>query len=801
MTDLRYAIRGLARTPSFAIVAIVSLALGIGANVTIYTIANAFLDQPIAGARDVDRLVRIYRGDHSPLQYADLVRVRDQRAAFSDVAGERMMGVAVANGAGTERAMASLTTDGYFRMLGVHPELGRFFGAVDSAESAPAVVVSHAFWQNRLNGDSLAIGRALRINDRSFTVIGVAPAEFASSIFLWRADLWFAPSAAKLLLGMPFDRWGGSLYVTARLAPGATAAIASATLTTVATRLVAEDPSGHERFTLRLDHARGIQAELRPATIAASSFMMAVVVLVLLIACANVANLLLARATARRREISVRTALGAGRARLVRQLLVESILVATSGGALGLLIAMWAAELLRNFAIARSPEPIALEVSPDARVLVFAVGVSVVSAIAFGLVPALRATSVEILPVLREDAPQSTGRSRLRRTLIGAQMALCTLLLACATLFLRSLANARVIDPGFDARGIYDISLDVSSRNLDRERTIAFYEALRNRAAALPGARFATVAAIVPLGGSNMQIGSWVEGRDATGGSRPSFAPYFNVVGQQYFETLGIPVVAGRVFTPQDRAGAPGVIVINAHMATHLWPGDNALGKRISFEGPTGPWLTVVGVVRDTKYNSLGEKTPDFVFLPFAQNSRAEMVLQVRADRTGGVAAATLRDLVHEADPLLPPLTIASLEEDMRIVLLPAQLAAGLLGAFGLLALLIASVGIYGVASYEVAQRTRELGIRSALGATARDLVTLVVSQAMRVVVIGAVVGLVLALGAARLLTTQLYGVGATDPLAFVAMPVVLGLVAMLATWIPARRATRVDPVEALRAE
>ncbi|HEY2856241.1 MAG TPA: ABC transporter permease [Gemmatimonadaceae bacterium] len=801
MSDLRYALRGLARTPSFATVAVVSLALGIGANVTIYTIANAFLDQPIAGATDVDRLVRVYRGDHSPLQYADLARVHEQRAVFSDVAGERMMGVAVDNGGGTERVLASLTTDGYFRMLGVRPELGRFFVAADSLDQSPVVVVSHAFWQKTLGADSTVLGRALRVNDRSFTIIGVAPPEFASSVFLWRADLWFPPAAAPMLIGMRFEKWGGSLYTTARLASGVSSAGARAMLGTVARRLVSEDPRGHERFTLSLGSARGISAELRPAALAASGFMMAVVVLVLLIACANVANMLLARATARRREISIRTALGAGRGQLVRQLLIESVIIASAGGALGVLIATWAAELLRNFAVARSPEPIAIDVSPDARVLAFALAVSFLSAIAFGLLPALRATAIDILPALRDEAPQATSRSRARRMLIATQMALCTLLLACATLFLRSLGKVRVIDPGFDAKGIYDVALDVSSRHLDAGRTQALYETIRARAASLPGARSATLAAIVPLGGSNMQIGSWVQGRDQGTGTQPPRAPYFNVIGQHYFETLGIPIIAGRTFTERDVQGTPGVAVVNAHMAAHIWPGESALGKRLSFEGPNGPWVTVIGIARDTRYNSLGEETPDFLFLPFAQNPRAEMVLSIRASGRGAVSAGSIRELVHMVDPLLPPPTVTSLEDDMRIVLLPAQLAAGLLGAFGLLALGIASIGIYGVASYEVAQRTRELGIRAALGATTRDLLELVLGQSMRIVAVGALVGLVLASGAARLLTTQLYGVRPTDPVTFLAMPAFLGLVALVATFIPARRATRVDPVEALRSE
>jgi predicted permease len=800
MSDLHYAIRVLLRTPAFTALAILSLSLGIGANVTIYSIANSFLDQPIGGARDVERLVRIYRGNHSPLQYADLARLRRERAVFADVVGERLMGVAVPMGAEVERMQASLVTDGYFSMLGVRPELGRFFGAADSADAAPVAVVSHGFWKSRLGGDSLAIGRPLRVNDRPYTIIGVAPPEFSSSIFLWRADLWLPPSVAPLLIGMPFDRWGGSLYATARLAPGIDMARANATVATVAARIVAEDPQRQEGFWLRVGDARGITAELRGPAVIASSFLMAVVAMVLLIACANVANLLLARAAARRREISVRTALGAGRWRLVRQLLLESMLIALSGGVLGLVFAVWVSDLLTKFVLARSPEPIALDVAPDARVVAFALGVSIVSAIAFGLAPALRATATDILPALREEAPQSTGRSRARGLLIGLQVALCTVLLACSALFLRSLVNARTIDPGFDVHGIADVSIDASSRNFTAERGRAFFEDVRTQAAALPGVRTATLAAIVPLGGSNMQVGAWLEGRSASG-TRPPFIPWFNVVAPDYFQTLGIPIVAGRSIATGDGPTSPGVVVVNGHMAAHLWPQDQALGKRLSLEGPSGPWLTVVGIARNTKYNSLGEAMPDFMYLPFSQHYRSEMVLQTRAAPGMRLTASSLRDLVHRIDGQLPPATVGTLEDDMRIVLLPAQLGAGLLGVFGLLALLIASVGIYGVTSYSVAQRTREMGIRAALGATARDLVRLVVTQSMRVVVVGAVLGLLLALAAARLLTTQLYGVSPRDPLTFLAMPAFLLCVALAATFIPARRATRVDPADALRAE
>ena len=800
LTDLRYAIRVLFRTPTVTALAILSLALGIGANVTIYTIANAFLDQPIGGARDADRLVRVYRGDHSPLMYPEVERLRGERAVFSGLAGERLNAVAVDVGGTTQRAQASLVTDGYFAMLKVRPELGRLFDARDSSEAAPVIVISHAFWRDRLGADSSVIGRALHVNDRPLTIIGVAPPEFASSIFLWRADLWVPPSLAPMFIGGPFNKWGGSLYTTARLAEGVSLDRARSTVATVAARLMADSARAGERVSFRVEAARGIVVELRGPTVLASSFLMVVVAMVLLIACANVANLLLARATARRRELGVRAALGAGRARLVRQLLIESLLIAAAGGTIGLLGASWVAELLTRFLVARSPEPISIDVAPDGHVLLFALAISVVSALAFGLLPALRATSVDVSPVLREEATQTTGRSRARGILIGAQVALCTVLLACSTLFLHSLANARVIDPGFSPTGIIDVALDVSSRNLPHDQARAFFDELQARAAAIPGARDATIAALIPLGGSNMQVGLWVEGQPATGPRAP-FMPSFNIVGPHYFETLGIPVIGGRPILSDDRPTAPGVAVVNEQMAKHLWPNESAIGKRVSIEGPTGPWLTIVGVVRNTRYNSLGERAPDFMYLPFAQHYRSEMILQVRTAGATPALATTLRDLVHTLDPRLPPSPVTSLGEDMRIVLLPSELGAGLLGAFGLLALLLASVGIYGVTSYSVAQRTREMGIRSALGATARDLVLLMARQSMRVVLIGAGIGLLLALVTARLLTSQLYGVTATDPVTFLVMPALLLSIALLATLVPARRATRVDPSDALRTE
>jgi len=799
MNDARYALRSLLRAPGFTAVAILSLALGIGANVTIYTIANALLTRPVGGVAEPDRLVRIYRGSHSALQYRDLAYVRANNEVFSGVIGEFITPVAVANPSGAERVVGGLVTPGYFSTLGVHAAAGRLFGSDTSEQS---VVLSHSFWQRRFGGDPRVVSQTIRVNDRVFTVVGVAPPDFISSMSFWGMDLWLSPAASQAVVGSSFDRWGGSLYATARLRDGMTLDQANIAVGTLARRMVVDDTTRGRQFSLRADDANGITAELRQPALVVSGFLLFVVGLVLLIACANVANLLLARGAGRTREIGVRIALGARRGQLVRQLLTESGMLTIAASLVGSGVAVWSANLLARYLMARSPEPILLSFAPDLRVLFGTLALAIVTTLLFGLMPALRATSLEVLPILRESAPQSSGRSRMRSILVGTQVALCTILLACATLFLRSLSNARVIDPGFATAGVVDVPIDLGSRQLDSTRGADFYRRLLERVNAVPGVRSATLAAIVPLGGSNMQLGVWTP--DAVAGDRPLFAPYFNVVGDNYFETMGIALVAGGDFDARV-AGSGNVAIVNEQLARRLAPDGqvtNALGQRFSMSGRTGPWITVIGVARNTKYNAIGEKTPEFLYLPFAQRYRAEMVLQLRTSRGGEAALRrVLPGIVRELDPQLPPAAASSLAEDMRVSLLGAQIGAALLGAFGGLALLLASMGIYGVASYSVAQRTRELGIRSALGATARDVMGMVLGQSLRVAIVGTAVGLLLAMLVARLISSQLYGVGATDLVTFLGMPAFLVAVALVATLVPALRATRVDPVVALRSE
>jgi predicted permease len=444
-----------------------------------------------------------------------------------------------------------------------------------------------------------------------------------------------------------------------------------------------------------------------------------------------------------------------------------------------------------------------VDFAPDRTVVLFTIALCVATVVLFGLAPALQASRPALLSALKDGGGGTIGRrTRLRTTLVGAQVALCTVLIAVASLLVHSLANARDMDPGFDARGLIDVAIDLRPRQLDDAGNDAFYQRLVEQARALPGVRSVSVAQLVPLAGSNMQTGAWVAGAPAGDRRDGSRALYFNVVGAGYFETLGLPVVRGRGFGADDRSGAPETVVVNETLARRMWPKGEAVGQHISTEGPNGPWKTVVGVARDAKYNSLGEEPPPFMYLPQGQTHPAELVLHVRAtpSTVPGVQRA-LRSLVARLDPLLPPPAVTTAIDDMRLSMLPAQLGAAMTTAFGALALLLAAVGIYGVVAYAVARRTREIGVRAALGAGRVDLVRLLMMEAGRAVFVGLAIGLGLALGMGRVLSSVLYDVGVIDPISFIATPLVLATAAGLAAYIPARRATRVSPVVALRSE
>jgi predicted permease len=797
ISDLRYAFRTLVRNPAFTVVATASLALGIGVNVVIFSVVNAVLQKPVSGVRDPDRLVRVYRGSHSPISYEDFRFFRDRVASLRGFVGERTQGVTIDRSGEAVAVQAAVVPEDYFSVLGVRAAVGRLFTDAASSET-PVVVVSYDYWRRELNGDPGVIGRAIRLNGSPFTVIAVTAPEFTSSVTLWHPQVFVPMRVARPILGVDPERWNGSLYTIARLRTGVDRATAESELGVLTSQLVAALPREHAGMTVRVDDARGVVAEVRSPAAVVSVFLMAVVALVLLIACANVANLLLARAATRRREIGVRLAIGASRGRVVRQLLTESLVLASVGGAVAMLASVPVTRALAVVLAANAPVDLAVSFAPDARVLTFATIVSLVTAVLFGLAPALQSVRRDLITALRDDADRSGfRRSRLRSALVVGQVLLCTVLVAGSMLFLRSLGNAKAIDPGFETAGIIDVPIDLSPLGLPDAAGATLYQRLLDGARAINGVASATLANVVPLSGSNNQTTVWIEGAQTDGQRLPQ--AYFNTVATDYLATLRIPLVRGRDLGVADtRASAP-VAVINETMAGRLWPTGEALGRRFSTTGATGPWITVVGVAKDTRYNSLGEATPPFMYLAATQNYESAMVLQLRATGATKPVADAIRRVVADVEPQLPAARPVALEADMAVALLPARLGAALLGVFGSLALLLASVGIYGVASFAVSRRKREMGIRAALGARRADVQRLVVGESMRRVGIGLVLGLAGALGLARVLASQLYGVATVDPVTFTVTPLILGGVALLASWVPARRASRVDPMVALR--
>jgi len=796
--DLVYALRQLRRSPGFAAVAVLSLAIGIGANVTMYSVARTFLRRPPDAARPAE-LVRVYRGDHSPLPRDWYLHFSRHGETVTDLIAEDPMPLGLDRGAGeSERVFAAVVSGNYFQALGIPAAVGTVFAGAPGAPLGPVVVLSHAAWRSRFGEDPGVIGRTVRLNGQPFTVVGVAREGFHSSQLGWMPALYVPLSEQALLRGVPPNELAGSsFYVTGRRAAGRTPDQIESELLALAGTLPNADPEATRPGAFRVERARGITAEIRAAATIVSAFLMAVVGLVLLIACANLANLLLARATARRREIAIRLALGVSRARLVRQLLTESVVLALVGGAAGLGLAVYATRLLPRL-LPASPE-LGFDLSPDGGVLAFAVALAMATGLLFGLLPALQASRADIQGVLRA-AGQSAGspRSRLRSGFLVAQVSLATVLLVTAALFLRGLGTAAGIDPGFRSERVADLPLDLTLRQYDEARGQIFQREALERVRALPGVEAATLIGFVPLSGSNS--GTSVAPAAAAPDDRSAYrGTTFTAVAPGYFEMFAIPVLQGRAFDAGDRAGAPAVAVVNRSFARIMWPDQEAVGQRVRFDADNT--LTIVGVVPDTKYRSLGDRDEPFMYLPSTQYYQAGLVLQARLARDTPGERAAIRQAVQALDPSLPLPPVTTMTDDMRYALLPARLGAGLVSAFGALALFLASLGVYGVTAYLVGQRTAEIGVRTALGATAAGVLALMMRDTTRLVALGAALGLLGGIGVGRLASGWLYGVGALDPAALAGAITVLFAVALAGAWLPARRALRVDPVLALRSE
>ncbi len=815
LADLRYAVRSLQKSPGFTAVAVLTLALGIGANSTIFSFINGVLLRPPAGVADPSRGVGIYTSDFSSgpfgtSSFPDFEAIKAERSVFSGVAVYDLRPLALAVGDEAEMIIGQTVSGDFFPLLGAAPSAGRLLGPGDArVPGAEAVaVLSYGLWQRRFGGDAQIVGRDIRLNGHAFRVVGVAREGFGGLVRGIVADVWIPVTMIPVLDPTSDDLTSlGSrgFLMVARLRPGVTLAKAQARLTALARARFEQFPdwwrtvSGEGRqLTVLPESETRVPPRGRGIAVGAAALLMTAVGLVLLIACANIANLLLARASRRRREIALRISLGASRAQLIRHLLTESLVLAVLGAGAGLLLAQWLTGAAGAVRLPMLRGPIRLDSGLDARVLGFTGLLVVVTGVAFGLVPAVRASRPDLVAELKGEATAARGRwFSLRNTLVVAQVAVSLLLLVGAGLFLRSLGRAEAVDPGFDPANTVLMTFDLESNGFSEAQGRGFYDQLLERARALPGVELATLAQRVPLSDCCDRRGTTIEGYAPRPGESTEINS--NLVGADYFRTLRIPLLQGRDFTPQDRVGAPLVAIVNQAFARRYWPGQDPLGKRLSFRGLEGPFAEVVGVVRDGKYRSLGEDPLPFLYVPFAQLYRSPMTLYVR---TAGDPRELLPSLRAEVKALalgLPIINPTTLEDAAAVALLPHRLGAVLLGVLGGLAAVLAMLGLYGVLAYSVAQRTREFGIRGALGADRRRLVAQVIGEGMLLSGTGAAVGLVLAAAATRLVRGFLFGVSPLDPAAFGAVAVLLAGVALAAGYVPARRATRVSPMEALR--
>jgi putative ABC transport system permease protein len=817
--DLRYGARMFIKAPGFTLIAVLSIAVGIAANTSVFTVVNAMLFKPMPVA-EPERLVALYtREPNSSFPHAfsfpDYKDYRDHNDVFSDLFVHYHVSISLKNRDDkAELISGELVTGNYFAGLGVTPATGRLLAPDDDLVPGghPLAVLNHTFWQRRFGADPNIVGRVVRLNGHDFTVIGVARQGFSGTRFLgYIPDLWLPFSMhAQVVRGS--ENWQtargiAKFNVNGRLKPGVTIEQATAAMNLRARQLALEYPQTNANKSVGMVPAGN---KTQPAITlmgflpVAAGLVMGIVSLVLLVACANVANLLLARASARRREIAVRLALGASRFRLVRQLLTESVLLALAGGGLGLLLAQWLTSLLPATAPKLDFATVDFnhDLSLDRRVLGFTLAVSLLTGLIFGLLPALQAARSDLVSTLKGDAPVTTGQRRfyLRDLLVVAQVAVSLMLLVGAGLFVKSMFYAQELNPGFEAKQILLANVNVGLHGYDETKGRNFYQRVIERIKTLPGVEAASLGNWLPLGPDNNGAIVNVEGYvPRYANERISIG--YTLAGPEYFETMKTPLVQGRGFTATDDEKAPRVVVVNETMARRFWPDQNPIGKRLRLGDAAEPVYEVVGVARDGKYYLLGEGATAFMFLPLRQNYSGGATLIARTSAPPESLAAAIRQEVAALDGELPISGVKTMPEYLDRLLSAPKSVAGLVGAFGLVALLLAAVGLYGVMSYAVAQRTREIGIRMALGSPAAIVFGLILKQGLRLALSGVAIGLVAAFGLTRLLRSLLYGVSVTNPATFVRVTTSLLVVALLAALVPARRATKVDPMVALRTE
>ncbi len=816
--DLRFGIRLLWKNPGFTAVAVLSLSLGIGANTAIFSLVDAVLLK-LLPVKSPEQLVVLdafnQRGERNNFSYPMFERLRDHPQVFTGIFaaldGTNRMEVAVPDPGGRkEQAEVLLVSGEYFQVLGVNPVIGRTLTAEDNRNPGahPVAVLSYGFWQRRFAGDVSVIGKGITLKEQPFIIIGVTPPEFFGEAVGRAPDIW-----APLMMQPPLDRGQsylgeanlGWLRILARLQPGVSEEQVQAALATLFGQIKSE-PSDLGKWTQHLS-----RIGLSPGGQGLSWFrdrfakplrvLMAVVGLVLLIACANVANLLLARATTRQREVAIRLAIGAGRFRIVRQFLTESVLLAAVGGALGLLFAWWGSHLLLVL-VSSDSNTIPIDVTPNARILSYTIVVSLMTALLFGLAPALAATRQDVNSTLKGTA-LARPRLSLSRLLVIAQVALSLLLLTGAGLFAQTLRNLRTLDLGFAAESVIQARINPQASGYKPEQLPDLYRRLLERLNSAPGVRSASLSGSGFRTGTSRSCCIAVEGY--THGPHEDREVQTNSVTPGYFQTMGLPLLLGRDFTPEETGRKPGeffphIAIINETMARYYFGEANPLGKRFGWGDPSQPIkydIEVIGVAKDANYGSLRDKTRRLIYFP----SQGETLLVARAAGPGGPLVATIRREIQSVDKSLEISSIRTVPELLDQALIQERLLAKLSSFFGLLALLLACIGLYGLMSYDVARRTYEIGIRMALGAQRVDVVRLLMRETMLLVVIGLLAGLGAALATTRLVTSLLYGLAPNDLPTLVLSSLLMLTVAALAGYLPARRAARVDPMVALRSE
>jgi len=808
--DVRYSLRMISKAPGYSAIAIITLALGIGANTTIFSWISATLLNPIPGLANPNDVVSLSLGRGSdnpfPMTYHDVVAVRDGQQSFTGIMGSGFMPLSLTGKGKPERLWGSVVTANYFDVLGVRPILGRAFLPAEDERpgGAPVVVVSYRFWQTHLGAKPDVLGQTIELNQRPFTVVGVAPAVFQGSQTGIRNELWVPVSMVEDVMprgDLLHDHHYFWIAVFGRLKPGVKPQQAQEEMTVLLKHEVKNYPEEHR------GHDVISVTPLWRSPFGANMFfslllpmLMAIAGLVLLLACANVANLMLVRSVARRRELAIRMSLGASRWRLVRQLLIESVVLATAGGALAFVITFWTSGTFMRF-VPVGDFPFSLPIGADRTVLLATFLISVLTGVIFGILPALRASGEAPVNVLKEDSGSASGglrKAHLTSGLVVAQIALSLLLLICAGLFIRSFQNAQQINPGFNSHNIFIASYDLFTAGYSDEKGAQFDRLLTSKLETLPGVQSVTLTTRIPLGFGGGSTALKIEGYVPQ--QNESMETQVGIITPNYFQTLQIPLIQGRDFTLQDDMKAQRVAIVSETFVNRYWPGQQGLGKQVNSD-LTHEWFTVIGIARDVKVNTPNEKLTPFIYLSEYQVYRPALTVLARTTGDPLVGGRLIERAINDLNSDLVIFDVTTLELREQIASFPQRIAGTFVGAFGLLALVLAAVGIYGVTGYTTRQRTHEIGIRMALGASKQDVLRLVLGRGLRLTLIGVGVGLAAAFGLTRFLSSQLLGVTSTDALTFSGVAILLCTVALIACFIPSRHAMKVDPIVALRYE